>query len=180
MNKLYKAGLLRVSGESNDMAASKRVYDVFWLADYRAESTVIVQEGVDKAGVHIQVSSLFVIPLDSKNAEKVVTMIAYFSTDDYFILNKYGIEGYTFKCGVDGVSEKLSNELGYSDSFKLKFDFSDNYFARKYAFVYNIDTQIAFPSSQEMDCISVLFPGLNTYSAELMAFFYHTCMNWAK
>jgi ABC-type glycerol-3-phosphate transport system substrate-binding protein len=232
MNRLYRAGLLRVGGESNDMAANKIAYDLLWLPDYWSESTVVVQNGADKPyyapflvhafaddpprirtqdGVATQASSLFFIPSGSKNVEKAVKMIDYFVTDDYFILNEYGIEGYTFKYGADGIPEKLPNsssmigndydifpalwtantvfprfqkgdsgtemvtlrvmasEMGYPDGFKLKFDFADNYFARNYAFAYNIDAQMAFPTSREMDRISALFPDLNTYSEELMA-----------
>jgi ABC-type glycerol-3-phosphate transport system substrate-binding protein len=231
MNRLYKAGLLRIGGESNDMAANKIAYDVLWLADYWSESTVVVPEGADKPyyapfiiqpfadtpprvftqdGVHIYAPSLYFIPSGSKNVEKIVKMIDYFTSDDYFVLNEYGIEDYTFKYGADGVPEKLpksdsmigndydifpalwassvfprfqngdtgaeqrtlrvmASEMGYPDSFKLKFDFSDNYFARRYAFVYGIDAQLAFPTSREMDRITALLPDLNTYSTELMA-----------
>jgi ABC-type glycerol-3-phosphate transport system substrate-binding protein len=232
MNRLYKAGLLRIGGESNDMAANKIAYDVLWLADYWSESTVVVQAGADKAyyapfliqpfadtpprvftqdGVHIQASSLFFIPSGSKNVANAIKMVDYFTTDDYFILNEYGIEGYTFKYGAGGVPEKLprsdsmvgndydifpalwtansifprfqngdtgaeqltlrvmASEMGYPDGFKLKFDFSDDYFTRKYAFAYNIDAQLAFPTSQEMDRISALLPDLTTYSNELMS-----------
>jgi ABC-type glycerol-3-phosphate transport system substrate-binding protein len=231
MNRLYKGGLLRVAGESSDMAANKIAYGYNWLGDYYSEASVVVPGGADKPyyapfliqpfadepprirtqdGVAIYAPSLYFIPSGSKNVEKAVKMVDYFSTDEYYILSEYGIEGYTFKYDANGVQERLptssfiagdnlgggaalwtdnifprfqkgdigieqstlrlmADEMGYPDGFKLKIDFAEDYFARKYALAYNIDAQMAFPTSREMDRISALLPDLNTYSAELMS-----------
>jgi hypothetical protein len=63
----------------------------------------------------------------------------------------------------------MAQEMGYPDGFKLKLDFAEDYFARKYALAVNIDIQMAFPTAHELDRIGTLMPDLETYSTELMA-----------
>jgi hypothetical protein len=52
-------------------------------------------------------SGMYCIPAKSKNIEKVVKMIDYFETDAYPVLGEWGIEGYTFTVGADGLRTRL-------------------------------------------------------------------------
>jgi hypothetical protein len=65
--------------------------------------------------------------------------------------------------------ETMAKEMGYTDGFKQKVDFINDYYNLKYSFVFPLDMMTANPMAIEIDRISSITPDLNTYSTELMA-----------
>jgi ABC-type glycerol-3-phosphate transport system substrate-binding protein len=138
MNKLYKANLLMITNEGNEMAADKIGFFGQYFQDTYNDQQIVVPAGEPNAYtapvvfrafpdtpamVHEQTgvnqyfgSGMYSIPARSRNVEKVVKMIDYFHTMDYTTLGEWGIEGYTYKVNPDGTWERFQineNNVGY-------------------------------------------------------------------
>jgi putative aldouronate transport system substrate-binding protein len=133
MNKLYKAGLINVSSEGNDMAANRIAYQYDWSIESWVEPGVVVQTGAAKPyyvpfvaqalpntpgrvwhqeGLSIGHWSMHFIPAGAKNVAAATRMLDYFVTEDYAILSESGIEGYTFVYDANGNMQYLEQGSG--------------------------------------------------------------------
>ncbi|MDR3174061.1 MAG: hypothetical protein LBU19_07415 [Treponema sp.] len=138
VNRLYKANLLKITNEGNEMAADKIGFFAQYFQDTYNDQQIVVPPGQPNAysaPVVIQAypdtpamvneqpgvnqyfgSGMYSIPAKSKNVEKVVKMIDYFHSMDHTTLGEWGIEGYTYKVNPDGTWERFQineNNVGY-------------------------------------------------------------------
>jgi hypothetical protein len=125
MNKLYKAKLLNISDKggitgnvANVTVENRNSFYAAYMFDTWTPPTVITPPGAPTAyylPIVLQAysdtepliqneggvlqwngSGMYAVPAKSKNIEAVVKMIDYFYTQEYWDLNEYGIEGYTY------------------------------------------------------------------------------------
>jgi ABC-type glycerol-3-phosphate transport system substrate-binding protein len=122
MNRLYKAGLLRVDTEGGAMQANRLAYISNWAGETWEEPSITVPAGAANAyfapfvlqalpdtparvwfqsGRQISWTPAF-IPARAKNIEGVVKVMDYQVTKDFAILTESGIEGYTFRYDSTG------------------------------------------------------------------------------
>jgi ABC-type glycerol-3-phosphate transport system substrate-binding protein len=125
MNRLYKAGLLVLSNESADMASNRLGFIQDYASEFWNEPNIVVPAGAAKpyynplvieavkgtsarvydeeVGYTIYRNSIMCfIPAGSKNIEKAAKLVDYFTSDDYYKLAAYGIEGYSYEIGANG------------------------------------------------------------------------------
>jgi ABC-type glycerol-3-phosphate transport system substrate-binding protein len=138
VNKLYKANLLKLTNEGNELAADKIGYMGQYFQDTYNDQQIIAPAGQPNAytrPIVIQAyrdtpalvyeqpgvnqyfgSGMYVIPAKSKNVAAVVKLIDYIHTPEYVTLGEWGIEGYTYKVNSDGTWERFpinSDNVGY-------------------------------------------------------------------
>jgi hypothetical protein len=128
MNRLYKEGLLLISdGGGGDWEANRvGVRDYYAVEDYYLEPGVSVPAGAAKPllvpiviqanpNIKAQVvaegvgptlwwnSYMITIPANNKNIANTMKFLDYATTEDYWLLEYYGIEGYSFSRTADNV-----------------------------------------------------------------------------
>jgi hypothetical protein len=135
LNRLYKAGLIRVDSEGGAMHANRIAYQSSWASATWDEPNVTVPSGAAKAyfvpfvlralpdtppriwfqsGRNVAWNPVF-IPARAKNIEGAVKIMDYQVTKDYAILSESGIEGYTFRYDSNGYAvegESNPNNVG--------------------------------------------------------------------
>lgn len=125
MNKLYKAGLLKVDSEGGAMQANRIGYYYQWTVATWDEPSIIVPEGALRPyfanfilralpntpervwvqgaeGRVINNATKFFIPAGAKNPAGAVRLMDYQVTPEYALLSERGIEGYTFNYDSSG------------------------------------------------------------------------------
>jgi hypothetical protein len=135
MNKLYKAGLLKVDSEGGAMQANRIAYYYQWTVATWDEPSIIVPDGalkpyfanfilralpnipervwVQGAQGRVVGGGRFFIPAGAKNPAGAVRMMDYQVTPEYALLSERGIEGYTFNYDSNGNLDVLhSNPNG--------------------------------------------------------------------
>jgi hypothetical protein len=136
MNKLYRAGLLRVDSEGGAMQANRIGYYYQWTVATWDEPNIIIPDGALKPyfanfilralpntpervwvqgaqGRVIDAATKFFIPAGAKNPAGAVRIMDYQVTPEYALLSERGIEGYTFNYDSNGNLDVLhSNPNG--------------------------------------------------------------------
>jgi hypothetical protein len=135
MNKLYRAGLLRVDSEGGAMQANRIGYYYQWTVATWDEPNIIIPEGalkpyfanfilralpnipervwVQGAEGRIIGGGNFFIPSGARNPAGAVRMMDYQVTPEFALLSERGIEGYTFNYDSNGNLDVLtSNPAG--------------------------------------------------------------------
>ncbi|MDR1325348.1 MAG: hypothetical protein LBK00_04845 [Treponema sp.] len=226
MNRLYRAGLIRVDNEGGAMQANRIAYQNGWSAETWDEPGVSVPSGAAKAyfapftlqafsdtpqrvwmqSGYQKDACLHFIPAGAKNKAGAVALIDYLVTQEYSDLTEYGIEGYTFTRDSAGKIQILAsnpNNVGldielrsaympcmwayYSIlprrratdmeaelfsvvnlGYPLKRDFMVNAYSKKYGFVQDRSSLIAFSTVKETERITAISPDLTTYAEELL------------
>ncbi|GHT95411.1 sugar ABC transporter permease [Spirochaetia bacterium] len=130
MNKLYKAGLLQISDQGNNMAANRIGYMNNWSAETWEEPNIVVQDGAAKAyfvpfvlqaapdtpfRIHLQEGLqssrgdvMHFVPAGTKHPEAVAKLLDYLVSMEYYTLSENGIEGYTFNYNSDGTIQRIA------------------------------------------------------------------------
>jgi hypothetical protein len=149
MNKLYKEGLLLMSsGEGGDWEANRvGMYQDYGGEAYRQEVNVVVPAGAAKPllvpfviqprpdikaqvvseGVGTTVwwnSYMITIPANNKNIANTMKFLDYTTTEDYWLLVNYGIEGYSFTRTADNTYTSFRGSEGVdslADPFQVPF-----------------------------------------------------------
>jgi hypothetical protein len=226
MNRLYKAGLIRVDSEGGAMQANRIAYQNGWSAETWDEPGTSVPAGAAKAyfaPFTLQAVSdtpprvwmqsgyqkdgfLHFIPTGAKNKAGAVALIDYLVSPEYSELTEYGIEGYTFTRDSAGKIQILAtspNKVGLDVELRaaympclwanggilprrratdmeaelvsvvnlgypLKRDFMVSAYDKKYGYVQDLNSLIAFSMAKETERISVISPDLTTYAEELL------------
>jgi hypothetical protein len=122
LNRLYKAGLLKVDTEGGAMQANRIAYQNNWSVETWDEPGINVPAGAAKAyfvplamhalpdrsglvweqsGRNVQWTPS-IVPARAKNPAGVAKILDYQVTNDYALLTEYGIEGYTFRYDSNG------------------------------------------------------------------------------
>ena len=137
MQRLYNAGLLKLTTQGNELPGNIVSFYGTYFQNTWDEPMIIVPTGrpnayyspvviqafpntqnyvIEQPGVnHYPASGMYCVPARSRNVEKVVKLIDYFHTMDYYYLGELGIEGYTYRM-VNGIPERLqpnSSNVGY-------------------------------------------------------------------
>jgi ABC-type glycerol-3-phosphate transport system substrate-binding protein len=128
MNRLYGAGYIRTGGDSADSMNNKIGYEHRWLSARGGERNIIVPPGAKAAywapiqieaipgtrpllweagGLSVGNDAPAFIPAAAKNVDKAVSLIDWFVSDDYYNLIEFGIEGYSYTRGSDGLLARL-------------------------------------------------------------------------
>lgn len=138
MNKLYKSGLLEVSGQENEKKMENKVgfLNDWWLATWN-NTGIAVEEGdaacyycgilpqvgdgtkplVNRQG-GIQKMGLDFAVTAYADQDAVGRLIDYLSTEEYSILADYGIEGYSYEI-VDGKKQRVTVEEDAADELQI-------------------------------------------------------------
>jgi hypothetical protein len=66
----------------------------------------------------------------------------------------------------DMVGENISV---INQGYQLKADFADACFSKRWPFIMDRDSHVAFPTAREMERVTAIRPDLETYSSELLA-----------
>jgi hypothetical protein len=145
MNKLYKAGLIKIDTEGGAMQANRVGFEWSYMGESWEEPTITVPQGAAKpyfAPFIIQAATdvkprIFndaalyfggtaivggFVPAKAKNLKGAAGLIDYVSTQEFIALTEYGIEGYTYNRDSEGRMLYVtpnSNNVGYDQEMKV-------------------------------------------------------------
>lgn len=137
MQKLNEAGLLETAGQGDEKKAENKISLInSWWIEAWEEPQVNVPEGeaapyfcgilcqgvdgvdpvISREG-GVQKTSCDFAVTDQADPEAIGILLDYLSSDKYRVLSEFGIEGYTFETGEDGVLRKMAegNNSGNSE-----------------------------------------------------------------